>query len=46
MADAEKAYLKSLFSFTRGNVKTACEISGLSRSGMYTRLARYNIHRE
>lgn len=44
MCDTEKKYLKELLAFTGGNVKKACKAAGVSRSSMYARLNRYNIH--
>jgi two-component system NtrC family response regulator len=41
----EKQYLQDLISFTEGNVKEACRISGLSRSRFYDRLKKYSIRR-
>jgi len=41
----ERQYLQDLISFTAGNVKEACRISGLSRSRFYDRLKKYSIRR-
>jgi two-component system, NtrC family, response regulator len=41
----EKRYLEDLISFTEGNLKEACRISGLSRSRFYDRLKKYGIRR-
>lgn len=43
--EAEKAYLNDLISRTGRNIKRACQISGLSRSRLYTLLKRHNISR-
>ncbi|MFH2058801.1 MAG: sigma-54 dependent transcriptional regulator [Pseudomonadota bacterium] len=44
MGNTEKEYLTALLSHTRGNVKRACDISGLSKSRMYARLKNYTIN--
>ena len=44
MKKTEEDYLKQLFSHTDGNVKMACDIAGVSRSGMYSRLKKYKIN--
>lgn len=44
MEDAEKKYLTALFSYTNGNVKKGCDISGVSKSCMYARLKKYRIN--
>jgi two-component system NtrC family response regulator len=43
LAQAEQKYLKDLISLTRGNIKEACRVSGLSRSRLYLLLKRHNI---
>jgi two-component system, NtrC family, response regulator len=43
LAQAEQKYLKDLISLTRGNIKEACRVSGLSRSRLYLLLKRYTI---
>jgi two-component system NtrC family response regulator len=40
---AEEQYLKDLISLTKGNIKEACQISGLSRSRLYLLLKKYSI---
>ncbi|NWG01297.1 MAG: sigma-54-dependent Fis family transcriptional regulator [Syntrophaceae bacterium] len=40
---AEEQYLRDLISFTQGNIKEACGISGISRSRLYLLLKKYNI---
>ncbi|HAR94868.1 MAG TPA: Fis family transcriptional regulator [Deltaproteobacteria bacterium] len=39
----ERTYLQSLMASVRGNVREACQISGLSRSRLYALLKQYNI---
>ena len=46
LAETEKRYLHSLMASTAGNIKSACRISELSRSGLYARLKKYNIERQ
>jgi two-component system, NtrC family, response regulator len=41
--EVEEKYLKDLISFTKGDIKEACRISGLSRSRLYLLLKKYNI---
>ena len=43
MEGAESRYLSALIAFTSGNVKQACDISGVSKSRMYARLKKYSI---
>jgi len=43
LAEAESKYLKELMEKTEGNIKKAVEISGLSRSRLYTLLKSYGI---
>ena len=43
--NCEKQYFEFLMNQTHGNIKDACKISGLSRSGLYGRLKKYNIER-
>ncbi len=43
ISEAEKKYLVDLISITGKDIKEACEISGLSRSRLYTLLKKYNI---
>ena len=43
IAQAEERYLTELMALTKGNIKEACSISGLSRSRLYLLLKRYNI---
>ena len=44
MENAEKEYLARLLSYTNGNVKKACDISGVTKSRMYARLKKYRIN--
>jgi len=39
----EKKYLQNLIANANGNIKTACSISDLSRSHLYSLLKKYNI---
>jgi two-component system NtrC family response regulator len=43
LANVEAQYLRDLISFTQGNIKEACQISGLSRSRLYLLLKKYNV---
>ncbi len=43
LEETEKEYLSALMSYTTGNVKMACSISGVSKSRMYARLKKYSI---
>ena len=43
--DTEKKYLTTLMLSTLGDIQSACRISGLSRSGLYSRLKKYSIER-
>jgi two-component system NtrC family response regulator len=43
IANVEEQYLRDLILFTRGNIKEACQISGLSRSRLYLLLKKYSI---
>jgi transcriptional regulator of acetoin/glycerol metabolism len=40
---AEYQYLQNLVSLTGRNIRKACELSGLSRSRLYTLLKKYQI---
>jgi DNA-binding NtrC family response regulator len=40
---AEYLYLQNLISLTGRNIRKACELSGLSRSRLYTLLKKYHI---
>ena len=39
----EREYLEQVYSHTNKDVKTACDIAGISRTGFYTRLKKYRI---
>lgn len=39
----ERTYLQNLMASVRGNVREACEVSGLSRSRLYALLKQYDI---
>ena len=43
VAEAEQGYLQILMSLTDGNIKEACNISGLSRPRLYALLKKYHI---
>ncbi len=45
LSEMEKNYFQNLMKSTRGDIQSACELSGLSRSGLYAILKRYNISR-
>lgn len=41
----ERGYLQELMLRTKGDIKRACQMSGLSRTGLYDRLKKHNIAR-
>ena len=41
----EKRYFENLMNLTEGNIKEACQISGLSRSRLYAILQKYKIEK-
>ncbi|MGD8561893.1 MAG: sigma-54 dependent transcriptional regulator [Desulfarculaceae bacterium] len=43
---AERKYLRQLMNLTQGDIKKACEIAGLGRSSLYTRLKKHGISRK
>jgi two-component system, NtrC family, response regulator len=43
LAETERKYLKELLRISSGKVRRACQVSGLSRSRLYTLLKKYNI---
>lgn len=43
LEEAERGYLKELMEQTRGSIKNATKVSGLSRSRLYTLLKKYSI---
>ena len=45
IANLEKEYLEKLLSVSKGNIKEAGKISGLSRSRLYGLLKKHNIER-
>lgn len=45
IAETEKHYLQNLMSVSKGNIKEACEISGLSRPRLYALLKKHQIPR-
>lgn len=46
ISEAEQKYLQSLISVTGGDIKKACQISGVSRSRFYALLKKYNISKK
>jgi DNA-binding NtrC family response regulator len=45
LENSERRYFETLMVHTGGEIKAACRISGLSRSGLYARLKKYRIER-
>ena len=45
VADLEKKYFQRLIKSTRGDIRKACEISGLGRSRLYALLKKHNLSR-
>ena len=45
LADLEKRYFEQLMEMTRGNIKQACNVSGLGRTRLYTLLKKYGVSR-
>jgi two-component system NtrC family response regulator len=43
IAEVEEQYLRELVSATGGNIKEACQLSGLSRSRLYALLKKYDL---
>jgi len=43
VAESEQKYLKDLITITKGNIKRASRISGLSRSRLYALLKKYHL---
>lgn len=41
--NAERQYLKDLMTFTAGDIKKACQLSGLSRTRLYVLLKKHNL---
>ncbi len=39
----EREYLEKVYYHAKKDVKTACNIAGISRTGFYTRLKKYRI---
>ena len=42
-AEQERLYLQQVFSYTQGNIKEACKVSGLSRARLYQLINLYNL---
>jgi two-component system NtrC family response regulator len=45
LADLEKHYLQDLMTLAGGNIRRACEMSGLSRPRLYALLKKYEVSR-
>jgi len=45
LAEAQKTYLMELMALTRGDMKQACQISGLGRTRLYTLMKKHGISR-
>lgn len=45
MEETEKSYFQDLMFYSQGKIQEACSLSGLSRSGLYSRLKKYSIKR-
>jgi two-component system, NtrC family, response regulator len=43
IAEVEKKYLRDLIALTRGDIKEACRLSGLSRSRLYLLLKKHEV---
>ncbi|HBZ55408.1 MAG TPA: hypothetical protein DEO88_08380, partial [Syntrophobacteraceae bacterium] len=43
LSQAERQYLQEVVVFTKGNMREACRISGLSRSRFYERIKKFGI---
>jgi two-component system NtrC family response regulator len=43
LQSTEKEYLSRLLNHTKGNIKQACTISGISKSKMYARIKQYGL---
>jgi two-component system NtrC family response regulator len=46
LSEIERRYFQELFSLTRGDIKEACRISGLSRSRVYAFIKKHDISRQ
>ncbi len=45
LQEPEKKYLQDLMFLTRGNIKKACALSGISRTHLYNLMKKHNINR-
>jgi two-component system NtrC family response regulator len=45
VVEAEQQYMRDLMSLTGGNIKEACQVSGLSRPRLYALLNKHKISR-
>ncbi|HDG97967.1 MAG TPA: sigma-54-dependent Fis family transcriptional regulator, partial [Desulfobacterales bacterium] len=43
VSDAERQYLRDLIALTKGDIREACQISGLSRSRLYALLKKHRL---
>jgi two-component system NtrC family response regulator len=41
--NAERQYVKDLMTFPTGDIKKACQLSGLSRTRLYVLLKKHNL---
>ena len=46
VADLERQYLFDLMNCTKGDMREACQISGLQRARLYELLKKYNLSRK
>jgi DNA-binding NtrC family response regulator len=46
IADAERQYLKNALKVTDGNIAELCELAGISRASLYSKLKKFKIARE
>jgi two-component system NtrC family response regulator len=45
LTEPEKIYLQDLMRMTKGNIKEACRISGLSRTHLYNLMKKHDVSR-
>jgi two-component system NtrC family response regulator len=45
LQEPERKYLQDLMAVSKGSIKEACQVSGLSRTHLYNLLKKYNINR-
>lgn len=46
LGNLEASYLRQLIDVTNWDIKTACDVSGLSRARLYALMKKYALHRE